>query len=106
MSPLKMKQEEKTSFLKKTVLPAYIILSLLFIGYTGYMYFKTVVYKSWVMAGQNVWVSAGQEQGYKAAVQDLIKQVSEKCEPVAINLGETQVDVINVSCLQQEKIEE
>lgn len=52
-------------------------------------YFKNVVY------------SAGVQAGYQTAVGQLVQQIGEKCEPVAINVGETKVDVINVACLQQ-----
>lgn len=79
----------KTRSWKCFALPAYVIISALFIAYSLYSYLVWVVYQS------------GQQQGYTVAVQDLATQVSEKCEPVAITIGQEQVDVINVACLQE-----
>ena len=80
---------EAVSF-KKYALPAYIILSALIIIY--------VVYSMIVGGIYNV----GAQQGYQAAVSQLIQQASQQdCKPVAINLGDTKVEVINVACLQQ-----
>jgi hypothetical protein len=31
--------------------------------------------------------------------------VSEKCEPVALTAGDTQIEVVNVACLQQAPVE-
>jgi hypothetical protein len=99
MSIMKAKWGEETPKVnvKKMVLPAYIVLSALFIWYAAYSFFTWVVYNS----GVNQWATAGQKQGYEQAIVDLMNQAGTKCEPVALTMWEAQVDVINVACLQQ-----
>ncbi len=74
---------------KKLVIPAYILVSALILVYVGYSYIIGTIYNS------------GAQQGYQAAISELIKQTGGKCEPVAITLGETKVEVVNVACLKQ-----
>lgn len=104
MSIIKTKVTDESSkkWFSKMILPLYIVLSALFIVYAAYSYLGWVVYNSWVNQG----ATAGQQQGYEAAVVDLMNRVGEKCEPVALTAGDTQVDVINVACLQQAPIEQ
>jgi len=85
------------------VLPAYIILSAIFILYVAYSYLQWVVYRSGAANWQQQWYSLGQQEWYTNAVIEVINSVSEKCEPVAITAWEAQVDVINVACLQAQK---
>ena len=92
MSALSTKKTNEESIVKKLILPAYIVLSALFILYIAYSYMQSVVYQSWA--------DRGMQQGYSSAVVELINRVGEKCEPVAITASDTQVDVINVACLQ------
>lgn len=93
MSLLAKKEESASVSLKKYALPAYIVISALIIIY--------VVYSIIVGGIYNVGLNNGAQQGYQAAVSQLIEQASKQdCQPVAINLGDTKVEVINVACLQ------
>ncbi len=94
MSALTAKKTTEWTKWRKIILPLYVIISALFILYVWYSYFQWVVYRSWAISWQQQW--------YTTAVIELINRVGEKCEPVAISAWETQVDVINVACLQQQ----
>ena len=104
MSIIKTKVTDESSkkWFSKMILPLYVVLSALFILYVAYSYLGWVVYNLWLNQG----ASAGQQQGYEAAIVDLMKRVGEKCEPVALTAGETQIDVINVACLEQAPVEQ
>lgn len=99
MSIIKSKVPEEVSkkWLSKMILPLYLVLSALFIVYVAYSYLGGVVYNSWLNQGATEW----QQQGYESAIVDLMNRVGAKCEPVALTVGDTQVDVINIACLQQ-----
>lgn len=74
---------------KKALLPLYIVISALFIVFVIYNYIVGGIYTLW------------KNTGYQAAIEQLIAQAGAKCEPVAINLWENKIEVVNVACLQQ-----
>ncbi len=89
------KDTEKTGISwKQALLWAYIAFTIVLIVWLIFNYFKNVVY------------SMGVQAGYGTAVEQLMKEVGSKCEPVAVNIGEEQIDIINVACLQQPEAEE
>lgn len=96
MSPLTKAKTIKKTTNKYTqyILPAYIVLSAIFILLVAYSYFQWVVYNSGALTGQKQW--------YQAAFVEVINAVSKKCEVVTLEVWETAVDVINVACLNQE----
>ena len=91
MAIMKAKNSEESSkkWISKMILPVYVILSAIFIIYVAYSFLNTVIYNS------------GQQQWYETAIIDLMNKVGAACEPVSLTAGETQVDVINIACLQQ-----
>lgn len=86
----------KTDVVKKNytqyILPAYIVVSALFILLVAYSYFQWVVYNSGNLNGQ--------QQGYQAAYVEVVNAVSQKCEAVTLEVWDNQVSVVNVACLQ------
>ncbi len=42
---------------------------------------------------------AGQQNGRDITVAQIV-QLSQKCEPIALNVAETKVNLINVECLK------
>lgn len=90
----KAKEDKKVSFsnIKPFLLPAYLILSAVFILYIAYGYINGVVYRTGLASGQQQW--------YEAAITQLLQQAGDKCEPVSISLWDAAVNVINVACLQ------
>jgi hypothetical protein len=95
-----VKKEASGLSIKPFMLPMYIILSAVFILYIAYSYATGVVYKSGIMAGQQAGQQQAQQAGYEAAIAQLLQQAGSQCEPISISLGEKQVNVINVACLQ------
>ena len=89
MSIIKTKTSESSFGWKKFILPGYIVLSALFILVTLYTYFQWVVYRSGVATWE------------QQAVQTIMTRVSQKCEAIALTLGESQVDIVNAACVQQ-----
>lgn len=77
---------------KPYILPVYIVLSAIFILYITYGFLNGVIYRGGF--------AAGQQNGYDAALGQLIERAGTQCEPVTINYGENAVNVINVACLQ------
>jgi hypothetical protein len=94
MSPLtKAKPVEIKKSYTQYILPAYIIISAIFILLVAYSYFQWVVYNSGTIRGQ--------QQGYEAAYVEIVNAVSQKCEAVALEVWDTTVSVVNVACLEQ-----
>jgi len=94
MSPLtKTKTTESVRNYKQYILPAYIVLSALFIIFIAYSYFQSVVYNSWALRWQQQW--------YDAAFAEVINAVSQWCQSVELNLWEASVNVVNISCIEQ-----
>lgn len=94
MSPLtKTKPVETNKNYTQYILPAYIVISAIFILLVAYSYFQWVVYNSWALRWQQQW--------YEAAYTEVVNAVSQKCEAVSLNVGETTVSVVNVACLQE-----
>lgn len=83
------KTEEKNTSWKHYFWMGYIIFTFILIAYLIFSYFRWGVF------------AAGQQSWYQAAVNDLMLQVSDKCEPVVVNSWDTKVEIINVACLQQ-----
>lgn len=94
MSPLtKTKVVEWSKNYKQYILPAYIVVSAIFIILVAYSYFQSVVYNSGVLKWQ--------QQGYEGAYVEVVNAVSQKCEAVTLEVWETSVSIVNVACLQQ-----
>jgi len=76
------------------LLPAYLIISALIILLVIYNFITNSIYAVWLQNGAN--------QGYQAAVGQLIEQVKDKCDPVEVTLDNVAtVQVINAACIQQ-----
>lgn len=53
----------------------------------------------------NYGMQQGSQQGVQAAVVDIMKKVSSKCEAVPLTIGDQRVDILNVACLQNPNAE-
>jgi hypothetical protein len=94
MSPLtKAKPVEIKKSYTQYILPAYVIISAIFILLVAYSYFQWVVYNSGALRWQQQW--------YEAAYVEIVNAVSQKCEAVALEVWETTVSVVNVACIEQ-----
>lgn len=81
-------------------LPVYIIISVLFIISVLWSYVMGVIYNSWVVAWQQQALEVWQQQWYTKAVQQMTDEATkDTCEVVTLTLGEKQVNVINIDCL-------
>jgi hypothetical protein len=68
------------------------LIILLFIALTGYVFYDISLKM----------VSNFRLQGYSIAIRDLATQAkNEECYPFTVFLGEEEISLINVSCLQQ-----
>lgn len=47
----------------------------------------------------------GVQQGLQVAVSSIMKEVTSKCEAVPLTLGDKQVSIVNVACLQNPNAE-
>jgi len=92
MSPLtKAKPVAVKKSYTQYILPIYVVVSAVFILFIAYSYFQSVVYNS----GTLLW----QQQWYQAAYTEVINAVSQTCEAIELNVWETKVSVINITCL-------
>ncbi len=93
MALLKKEKEAKASkiSMKSFILPAYIVLSAIFILFVIYGYFRSVVYGGGVAVWQN------------QALQAVINQANSSCDAFSLtSLDGSQVQLVNIACLQQQ----
>lgn len=79
---------------KSYILPVYVVLTALLIIFLVYNFIVNSVYWTGYNNGAQEW--------YQTAITQLLQEVSQKCDPVAVNMWETTVNVINVECLSQQ----
>lgn len=87
------KEEGASLEWKRYLLPGYIVVSLLFIVY--------VVYSTIVGGIYNLGLNNGAQQGFKAAVAQLMEQAGTKCDPVDLTLDNQKIQIVNYACTQQ-----
>lgn len=96
MSPLGKTTTKKTEGIFATlrcyILPAYVVLSALFIIYIAYGYLKVAVYQT------------GAQNGYNGAYNEIVRAALDPQSCQGLNIpssdGQTTVTLINVNCLQ------
>lgn len=95
--PTAKKKANPLAMICPYLLPAYIVLSALFILYVIYGYLSVSVYQSGVQAGQ-------QQAVLTIASQSVTEQACQSGVPLNIWNGQTAT-LINVQCLQQAPVE-
>jgi len=75
--------------ISRTILVLWIIFSIVYIGLTVKNTVLMQVY------------GAGQQNGRDITVAQIV-QLSQKCDPIALNVGEVKVNLINTECLKGE----
>ncbi len=77
---------------KKYIIPTYIVVSALLLLIVLYWYIVNSIYG----AGYNTWA----QNWYQSAVSELITEVTKECKGIKVSLWDSEVEVVNVACLQ------
>lgn len=87
---------------KQLLTTAWITFSIPFVIWVLWAMGLNAVFVRGVNQGAQQGIQRGVQKGYATAVEEIVAQANnENCAPFPVNIGETVVNLVNLSCLQQ-----